>query len=704
MALSGKTNFEYDVFLVHCEADTNTAKDIDGALTKAGLKCISSFKENVFLLGRDIYESVKNATWKSRVSLVLLTKESKDRPWVTLETILALEKSQHLKQLCIRLLLKGIEKSEEAELKVGILGNLPHLFIDDGSSDWEYSLVESVKAPMPIEEILPAGNLALGQVYSLVIGFYAYVLPALKDGMTKSRYYVPGRTSTKLFILLPHDSKTYPTITDYEQRIKHVGKIDITQKVHVGKPREYKVDLYSIRDDSVEYYFVAEYPNVLNTMYQIQEQDIAEIDLRLQMARFYFTLRKVLTHDVHKNCHETFNIIPYDAAANAEEDKLYNLVMGKIRDELVDIRQEKVSNPITRLILAKEGSEVMDATVTWCCDVPEDSAVALTIQSALNADNWKCETGIGKHTFSYTGRGKWNIFVLSKEGLESDMLKPQYIAAMTESIKEKRLCVIPVLRGMKIEEVPDFIKWVTYLSAEGYGYVERLIQAMKGEEMKTETIIPAGDVATGLAWGFILNYLPIPLLGKGEDNTDLTDRIKKKLKEKALSSACIKRLYITIPKTCQPTPIETNTEKNPNSEPLIESLGRLESVKFTTSGTVNRPYELVMYKMTTKETQLPGGRTEICFLAEQATPSYTLFAMSRQYSNAGLSPKELMEQTRNFSDFCTTCIASQNFKEKVADIEKLCKFVYFDNESKILPECLLEEIKVDMSSDVELVT
>ena len=28
-----------------------------------------------------------------------------------------------------------------------------------------------------------------------------------------------------------------------------------------------------------------------------------------------------------------------------------------------------------------------------------------------------------------------------------------------------------------------------------------------------ETRQPAGDVATGLAWGFVLNYLPIPLLG-----------------------------------------------------------------------------------------------------------------------------------------------------------------------------------------------
>ncbi|KAL3848166.1 hypothetical protein ACJMK2_019040 [Sinanodonta woodiana] len=699
MASSGETNYGYDVFLVHCEADTNTAKYIEGVLTKAGLKCISSFKENKFLPGREVYERVKNTICKSRVSLVLLTKESKDRPWVSLETILALEKSLHLKQLCIRLLLKGIEKSDEAELKVGILGNLPHLFIDIGRSDWENTLVKSVRAPMQVEEILPAGNLALGQVYSLVVGFYGYVLPGLKNGLTKSDYFVPGRTSMKLFILLPNDSKTYPTITDYEQRIKHVGKVDVTQIVHVGKPREYKVDLYRIQDDSEEYYFVAEYPNVLNTMYQIQEQSIAKIDLRLQMARFYFTLTKVLNHDVHKECHGTFNIIPYDATASHEENKLYSLILGKIKDELMDRHQEKISNPVTRLILTQEVSEVMDAAVTWSCDVPEDSEVAQTLQSALNADNWKCETGIG----SYSGRSKWKILVLSKESLQSDMLKPQYIAAMTESIEENGIGVIPVLRGMKIEEVPDFIKWVTYLSAEDSDYVERLIRTMKGEEMKTETVIPAGDVATGLAWGFILNYLPIPLLGKGDNNTDLTDRIKKKLKEKALSCACIKRLYIIIPKTCQPTPIETNTEKRSNSEPLVVNLGRLESVKFTSSGTISRPYELVMYNMTTKEHQLPCGRNEICFLAEQATPSYTLFAMSSKYSNAGLSSKDLIEQARNFSDLCTTLIASQIYKEKVADIEKLCKFVYFDNESQNLSECLLDEIKKDLSSNVELV-
>ncbi|KAK3584675.1 hypothetical protein CHS0354_001260 [Potamilus streckersoni] len=695
----------YDVFLVHCEADKLIAMHIDGVLSKAGMKCIASFKDNLFPPGREIFENIKHAVENSRVTLVLLTKESKNSPWVTLETILALEKSQRLKHICIRLLLQGIEKSDEKELKVGILENLPHLFMDVGSSDWEDRLIESIRAPCPITAILPAGNIALGQVYSLVVGYYGYVLPALKAGLTKSSFYVPGRTSVKFFILLPHDSKMYPTITDYEQRIRHIGKIDVTQIVHVGKPREYKVDLYSIKDNSVEYYFVAEYPNVLNTMYQIQEQGIANIDLRLQMARFYFTLMKVLNNTVHKDCYNTYNIIPYDATASGETDNLYSLVLGKIREELMDEHKEKVSSPVTRLLVAKEGSKKMDATITYCNEVSEDSIVAQRIQSALNAHDWKFEDGTGHGNFSYIGRGKWKIFVLSKEGLQSDMLKPQYISAMMESIDENRLCIIPVLRGMKIQEVPDFIKWVTYLSSDEEDYEERLIQTMKGEEMTMETRLPAGDVATGLAWGFILNYLPIPLLGKCEDNTDLSDRIRKKLQEKAPSSACIKRLYITIPKTCLPTTIETNTEKYPNFDPLIENLGRLKTVKFTSSGTVNRPYELVMYKMTTKETTiLPGSRTEICFLAEQATPSFTLFNMSKQYRDAGLSPEDLMEQARDFTQLCTTLIANQTFKEKVADIEKLCKFVHFDNDSKTVQETLLEEIRKDLLSAVNLVS
>ncbi|KAL3848167.1 hypothetical protein ACJMK2_019041 [Sinanodonta woodiana] len=705
MALSEEPKYEYDVFLVHCEADINTAMDIDNVLSDAGIKCIASFKDNAFLPGREIYENVKHATEQSRISLVLLTKESKDRPWVTLETILALEKSQHLKQLCIRLLLKGIEKSDEAELKVGILGNLPHLYINIGSSDWKDRLVESIRAPLPIAEILPAGNLALGQVYSLVTGFYGYVLPGLKNGLIKSDYFVPGKTSMKFFILLPRDSKTYPTITDYEQRIRHVGKIDVTQLVHVGKPREYKVDLYSIKEDSTEYYFVAEYPNVLNTMYQIKKKDLAEIDIQLQMSRFYFTLMKVLSHAVHKDCHGAFNIIPYNTTASDETDSLYNLILGKIKEELMSKHEGKVSNPITRFLMAKSDSSVNDTTVTWCEDVPEDSEVAERIQSTLRAHNWKYENGAGKRFFSYIGRGKWKIFVLSKEGLQSDMLKPQFIAAMTESIEENRLCVIPVLRGMKIEEVPDFIKWVTYLSSDEERYEEILIQTMEGKEMTMETRLPAGDVATGLAWGFILNYLPIPLLGTSRDKTDLTGRILKKLKEKRLNRACINKLYITIPKTCQPTPIETNIEKNPNFEPTIENIGRLEPVKFTSSGTVDRPYELVMYKMTTKETMLPDGRNEICFLAEQATPTYTLFNMSKRYCDAGLSHEDLMEQAKDFSILCTTIIARQNFKEKVADIEDLCQFVYFDNTSKTtIAEFLMEAIRKDLSSDVKLVS
>ncbi|KAK3584674.1 hypothetical protein CHS0354_001259 [Potamilus streckersoni] len=712
MNLSVKPN--YDVFLVHSEADKETTIYIDGVLSKAGINCIASFKDNLFPPGREIFENIQHAVENSKVTLVLLTNESKSSPWVTLETILALEKSQRLKQVCIRLLLLGTEKSDEDKLRVGILESLPHLFIDVASSEWEHSLVELIRAPSAFTDILPAGNIALGLVYSLVVGYYGYVLPELKTALERSRYYVPKKTSLRFFILLPHDSRPYTTITDYEKRIKHVGKVNVTQEIHGGKPREYKVDLYSIKHDALEYYFVAEYPNVLNTMYQIQHQGIANIELGLQMARFKFALRKVLNNAVHENCHNTYNIMEYNATASVESKQLYNLVLNKIREELLDEDAEKNSSLVTippltpgSTVQPSECSNVQvhDAIIIWSTEDSEDSKVAENIKSALTAHRYTFVQDVGKSYFSSLKAGRWKIFVISKEGLENNLQKFLYRAAKAESINKNRLFVIPVLRGMNIQEVPDFIKWVTYLSADEEGYVDRLIQTMKGGEMPMEAKLPAGDVATGLAWGFILNYLPIPLLGKCEDNTDLTDRIRKKLQEKALSSACIKKLYITIPKTCKTIAIETNTEKNPNSGPLIENLGRLKTVKFTSSGTVNRPYELIMYRMTTKETMLlPGSRTEICFLAEQATPSFTLFNMSTKYSNAGLSSEYLVEQARDFSELCTKYIAGHDFKNKVADIENLCRFVYFDDEKKSVQDSLLDEIKKDLSSAADLVS
>lgn len=40
-----------------------------------------------------------------------------------------------------------------------------------------------------------------------------------------------------------------------------------------------------------------------------------------------------------------------------------------------------------------------------------------------------------------------------------------------------------------------------------------------GDALRLEHSLPAGDVATGLAWAYVINYLVITLLGKSSEST-----------------------------------------------------------------------------------------------------------------------------------------------------------------------------------------
>ena len=85
-------------------------------------------------------------------------------------------------------------------------------------------------------------------------------------------------------------------------------------------------------------------------------------------------------------------------------------------------------------------------------------------------------------TLQVLDRSRWNIFVFSKEALADDMFKHQFDAAINASINDDQMQVIPVLsKGLKLEDVPSYYKWVTLLSADEPGYIEKLWKVMNSK-------------------------------------------------------------------------------------------------------------------------------------------------------------------------------------------------------------------------------
>jgi hypothetical protein len=61
-----------------------------------------------------------------------------------------------------------------------------------------------------------------------------------------------------------------------------------------------------------EYYFFADFPNVLNSMFKMEADQLAEVDIRFQIARFYYTMNEMINHAENKVCHNTVQLVLFN--------------------------------------------------------------------------------------------------------------------------------------------------------------------------------------------------------------------------------------------------------------------------------------------------------------------------------------------------------------------------------------------------------
>ncbi|KAL3848169.1 hypothetical protein ACJMK2_019043 [Sinanodonta woodiana] len=674
---------EWDVFLVHSDVDRDSAECIFTVLDRNGLSCITTA---FGYEGHMLLEGSLNKIHNSITTLVLLTLRSCNEPWMKLETILALEKAVREKA-SIRLLVEG--NWENDLQKLGLLGKVPRLSLDFNLSNWESELIRNVQAEnLILENLLPAGNLALGQVYSLIVGFYRTVLPKLR-GVLESHHSGNQKlatTSTRFFILVPSDCRVINICSD--GKISLVESIVVGTVVHAGKKRDQRVNIYSIIEGETVYYFVAEIPYVLNTIFMVHASKIVDVDLPFELDRFVLTLQNVLTHRVHENCKDTFHVIRY------KEGTLADIILNQIKKDISGAAGNNTGSAMTPHAALAQPDFEFEAAIVFNEHSRKDQEVAEEIGNALRMRNISIEPGwSGEPQFKFLERARWKIFILSKEAFDDMLLKPKCIMALTDSVQKDKIGVIPVLNGITVDEIPEFISWISCVSTTEE-YIRCLLNIITGQELKMDHCLPRGNISTGLMWGYIYNYLPIPLLSKyssSDRSLDFTTRIQNRLKASNVHCGCIQRLYIHVPKTCKEFKLE-NVEG-------IECVGELEPVKLE-----GRPYTLNMYKITSQH--LPRG--QVCFLAEQATPTTHLFGISNVYRDVGISPKEHHKQVKDFCESCNSTIQDVAFIKNVGDLNSICQFLLYDDEEHSttktsLVDVLTMAIKEDIEKNVTVV-
>ncbi|XP_060603164.1 uncharacterized protein LOC132756179 [Ruditapes philippinarum] len=660
---------KYDVFLVHSSEDNGTADTINTALNEMGLKTFAHYKEGVeFPAGRPVFDNILHAVKQSKIVLVLLTQNAIKSQWVTFEILMGLEKSHREDEMCVRLVFEGISEKEREEFKKGSLDAIPDVVLDFNKESWKQTLVDKINERVKMQELLPAGNVAHGLVFNYFIGYLTHVLPVMADAIEKYKikHIQQGKFSQKFFLFLPESCEIKPLEGRYgEFTIEKMGTPLEVIKTHGDKQRKYYPLVYRILKDGSDesFYFTGDIPFIVATMSKMNNMGFVEIDLNSQMVRFKMTLMELVQHRENLECKDTAKFISYKDVDESLADMIWKNIMEELTTK-VPKGETAESKTVTRKKAEyKAGENEITATITHMGE-GKDRATAEEIVTFLGDEerNVKFHNGEGKMNFEVLANARWNIFVLSEDALEDDTMVAQYLAALEYSICDNEVQVIPVLAsGTDIKKIPDLMKWTTLLKEDEPEYLNKLWKFMNEKRTMME-LIPSGKIYEGLAYAYLINYLPYNLTRKTPEGRDFTQRFIDAKEKYKIKEPCVNKVYVIVPKSCS-FPDAGSSIKNE------EHIGPLEPI---VDGF--RQYCLQLYRLT-----MSNGE-KVCYAREYATPAIALHDMA-QKPFAGVSKEAMNEQAKKFAEFSEEIMKNKIFNDKIGDVRDKCEMVYFDDES-----------------------
>lgn len=664
----------HDVFLIHAN---EPMEDREFALLK--LKPLLEGKnlrvlvdEEDFQGGEPVLSNIARAVRRCRKSLIVLTEHSRESPWCSLELLLALEKSHRRNIMSVVVLRKG--NSIEQQLALDMLNDVPHVDIrnDDDIKDKLDELVSKINERKQTEELLPAGNIAHAQVWSHYFGLLQYLLPEIAALVERTEIYkkYPTRFSKKLYELVPENCSCPRVIEDIpndgsEKRISVMKeKLPNLHYTRSGNKRDVEMTIYCIRDkDGTEFYCVAEYPAVIAGMQKMIDETsskLRECDRRTQVGRFYYTLSALLRHESLERTLNKANVIMYNE--NRPGFVLADVLVKAIKEDLHlgSIKEGRIERPLDRLSSREPADFKHDAFLFYD---DESREIGSEISSYLEGKGTKLfieDQRAGEKAISdleyVISNCYWTIVILTRKALANKTFTLQLISLLEWFLGDKKIRLIPVLVDTRYSDIPDAIRFVTYVGVdENKRYLERLFCTLEGKEIPfdRDTLIPAGNVAYGLAWTYALNYLAFVLQGLGDSISIALEKHNRS------SSIHREKVYILVPFSCD------CKEKLSEGNPSVSYLDTIHPIYVDHSGN-SRKYSFDMYTFSDKD-------EEYVFVGQYAAAITCLDDMWK-VKIAGLSEADKICQARIF------CHEIQNvLEQKLIDYAHYCEIVSYDD-------------------------
>ncbi|VDI25582.1 Hypothetical predicted protein [Mytilus galloprovincialis] len=138
---------------------------------------INIYEEEDLQPGTHVLPAITGLVDKADKTLLFISENSLGSSWCSFELLISLEKSQRTNRLAVVLLLHKIEESQLPH--IAVLQEARKIHFDEHNDEWVREVVEGLRETKTIGDIMPAGNVAHGLVWSHYSGFLQYVLPEI---------------------------------------------------------------------------------------------------------------------------------------------------------------------------------------------------------------------------------------------------------------------------------------------------------------------------------------------------------------------------------------------------------------------------------------------------------------------------------------------------------------------------------------------
>ncbi|XP_062581486.1 uncharacterized protein LOC134243266 [Saccostrea cucullata] len=653
--------------------------------------------------GAHKYKNTAKAIQKSRKTLLILSESAKEVDF-SLETYLALEQCLQTGRLSLMVLL--IDGMTVQDLpKIPFLQQATQMvLVDNYHERCMETVCRTLKREVQLNQLLPAGNFAVGMAWSHFAGYLKLILPDLAQQIKKSDIFQNnlGRMSTVFFMLCPTSATGPRDIADVDPNVQNVGKVDLVINGRPFNPTIYKVKGRNKEGKEEEYFCCAEYPSALCALGLIADEVLNLLtpqQRRTEVERFKYKIEEILNHSRNEECMGRARVLMFDDEGKGERNTpSYNLFNG-VRDAIEETMMKPLSDRQPSHVTRSQSNCSVDVCFLYSdIDAMEnrtsvhsspDNKTIKHIRMFL--ENKKIRCSIARPPVDSMGvieerinDARWVCCLVSVNTVRrKDFIEFWLAALLNDCIEKNQLKIIILLKDLDSSFIPNFIQWVTYIDISNEpSFEERIYEIIKGDVVTLRSQVPAGNVAFGLAWAFHVNYLRhvLPDFNERLESRMEQDDIRKftAIKKKFKVSRSLLEL---IPKSCEFKPLLTMADDRIQGpfevKPIVKQMAATKRV-----------FPCKLYR-------IESENCDYYFAGEMLTPMKALSEMHKSMI-AGLSKKQMYEQCDALVEQLSAILDSAATPE---EMQKKCRCIKYDDTQRKLSDVIMEEIDKEQSRD-----